>query len=175
MNTQDHKTAIESMLFVASRPVHIRELALALAVPVGLVAQTIEKLTEEYAERGIKISQRGDHYQMISAASSATIVGRFLNEELSRDLSKPALEVLAIVFYKRSVTRAEVEEIRGVSSDSMLRQLAMRGLIAEVGRKETAGRPILYGTTMDLLHFFGVEREAQIPQLSELYETKTGQ
>lgn len=168
MTASDSKKAIEAILFVAAKPVNVKEIALTLGAPVGQVAQHLDELSTDYTERGLVITKKGDHYQLASSPDQAKIVMRFMNEELRGDLSKAALEVLAIVFYKRPVTRMEIEEIRGVSSAEVLRQLMLRGLVAEVGRKEALGRPILYGTTLALLHHFGVEREDQIPDLNSL-------
>lgn len=171
MTKEESKSAIESMLFVAAKPVHIKELALTLSAPVGQVAQHLDELVSEYKGRGLHITQKGDNYQMVSARDNAQIVSKFMNEELRGDLSKAALEVLAIIFYKKPVTRMDIEELRGVNSSEVLRQLMLRGLVSEVGRKEALGRPILYSTTMDLLHYFGVQKESDIPDLASLVAT----
>jgi segregation and condensation protein B len=121
-------------------------------------------LIDEYKDRGIKILRKGDYYSMVTDPESAETIARFLNEELRHDLSEAALETLSIITYKQPVTRLEIEEIRGVASDQLLRSLLIRGLIQEVGRKESPGRPILYGTTMEFLQYFGLQNENELPE-----------
>ena len=83
-------------------------------------------------------------------------------------LSRPALETLAIVAYQQPVTQAEIEAVRGVNADAVLKTLSERNLIAEAGRKEVAGRPILYGTTPDFLHYFGLHTLDDLPPLEDI-------
>ena len=104
--------------------------------------------------------------QMVTAPESADHVRRFLGLELSGKLSAAALETLAIIAYRQPATRAQIESIRGVNSDSVLRTLLNYGLIEEVGRLDQAGRPILYGTTFEFLQEFGLSDLHQLPVLS---------
>jgi segregation and condensation protein B len=103
--------------------------------------------------------------QLTTAAELAGLIEEFLGLEQFTRLSQASLEVLSIVAYQQPVTRPQVDQIRGVNSDGALRTLLSRSLIEEVGRQETPGRPILYGTTVEFLQYFGLESLAQLPAL----------
>jgi segregation and condensation protein B len=105
---------------------------------------------------------------MVTAPEAADQVRRFLGLELSGKLSPAALETLAIVAYRQPVTRAQIEAIRGVNSDSVLRTLVNHGLIEEQGRLEQAGRPIIFGTTFEFLQQFGLSDLEQLPSLESI-------
>jgi segregation and condensation protein B len=162
------KSLIESLLFVADRPVTAEHLAAALDLPVQEVEAALQALREEYQGRGIRIQQKGDRLQLVSAPEAGPHIERFLGLEISGRLSTAALEALSIVAYRQPVTRAQVEAIRGVNSDSVLRTLVRRGLIEEIGREETVGRPILYGTTFEFLQQFGLGSLQELPDWQEL-------
>ena len=165
------KALIESLLFVADRPVTAEHLATALDVPVEEVEAALQALREEYQERGIRIQQKGDRLQLVSAPEAGPHIERFLGLEISGRLSTAALEALSIVAYRQPVTRAQVEAIRGVHSDSVLRSLVRRGLIEEIGRAGSVGRPILYGTTFEFLQQFGLQSMQDLPDWQELERT----
>lgn len=162
--SQKIKNQIESVLLVAEKPVSVKELSGVLGVMVSAVNQALSELINEYKTRGLKIIKKGEYYSMVTSPENADIVSRYLNEELRHDLSDAAIETLSVVTYKQPVTRMDIEEIRGANSDQIIRNLMLRGLIGEVGRKEAPGRPILYGTTMEFLQYFGFEGEHQIPK-----------
>lgn len=162
------KKIIESILFVADKPVSVKELANITGFMVTDIQSALKKLVEEYNKRGICLSRKGEYVSLVSAPECASHVSKYLNEELRHDLSPATLETLAIITYKQPITRIEVENIRGVNSDQTLRNLLIRGLVTEVGRKETVGRPILYGTTMEFVQYFGLLNEDEIPKLEEL-------
>jgi segregation and condensation protein B len=165
------KALIESLLFVADRPVTAEHLATALDVPVAEVEAALQGLDEEYRERGIRIQRKGERLQLVSAPEAGAHIERFLGIEISGRLSTAALEALSIVAYRQPVTRAQVEAIRGVHSDSVLRSLVRRGLIEEIGRAESVGRPILYGTTFEFLQQFGLQSMRDLPEWQELAQT----
>jgi segregation and condensation protein B len=104
---------------------------------------------------------------LTTAPAASGVIERFLGLELTSRLSQAATEVLAIVAYMQPVTRPQVDQIRGVNSDGALRSLLSKGLIEEVGRLETPGRPILYGTTPDFLQHFGLAKLEEMPPLAE--------
>jgi segregation and condensation protein B len=131
----------------------------------------LQALREEYRGRGIRIQQKGDRLQLVSAPEAGPHIERFLGIEISGRLSTASLEALSIVAYQQPVTRAQVEAIRGVHSDSVLRTLVRRGLIEEVGREESVGRPILYGTTFEFLQQFGLGSLQELPDWQELERT----
>ena len=162
------KPLIESLLFVADEPVAIGRLAAAMGVNREAVEETLRVLSEEYAQRGLRIQRKGERVQMVTAPEAAPHIERFLDLELSSKLSAPALETLAIVAYQQPVTRAEMEAVRGVNCDSVLRTLLSKGLIEEVGRLPQAGRPIVYGTTFEFLQHFGLQDLAELPPLENL-------
>jgi segregation and condensation protein B len=154
---------IESLLLVAEKPVSVKELSLASGSMTSEVLAALAKLTEHYQDRGLNIIKKGDYFSMVTAPTNSEYVAKFLNEELRHDISEAALETLSIITYKQPITRAEIEEVRGVNSDSIVRNLMIRGLISEVGRKESPGRPILYGTTMEFLQYFGISGHHELP------------
>ena len=162
------KPLIESLLFVADEPVAIGRLAAAMGVNREAVEETLRVLSEEYAQRGLRIQRKGERVQMVTAPEAAPHIERFLDLELNSKLSAPALETLAIVAYQQPVTRAEMEAVRGVNCDSVLRTLLSKGLIEEVGRLPQAGRPIVYGTTFEFLQHFGLQDLAELPPLENL-------
>lgn len=156
---------LESLLFVADGPVAVGRLAQALEVTPDELEAALATLQHACAERGVRLQRAGGRMQLISAPEAAPCVERFLGLEQYSKLSPAALEALAIVAYQQPVTRAQVEAVRGVNSDSVLRTLVSKGLIEELGRLDTVGRPILYGTTFEFLQFFGLESLDDLPPL----------
>jgi segregation and condensation protein B len=161
------KRVIESILLVAEKPVSARELSSCTGAMASEVQKSLAELISDYKDRGIKIIKKGDYFSLVTDPENGEAVSKFLNEELRHDLSEAAIETLSIITYKQPVTRIEVEDIRGVATDQILRNLMMRGLISEVGRKDAPGRPILYGTTMEFLQYFGFNHEDEIPKFKE--------
>jgi segregation and condensation protein B len=159
---------IESILFVASEAVTITQLAKALECTPAQVESALTELQASYQQRGIRLQRTGDQVQLVTAPEAASVVGRFLGVERSARLSNAALEVLAIIAYRQPLTKAQIEAIRGVDSSSALRMLLTRELISEQGRLETAGRPILYGTTPLFLQQFGLTSLAELPTIEGL-------
>jgi segregation and condensation protein B len=162
------RAQIESLLFVANEPVHVDQLAKVLQISPDEVEAELHNLQEEYDQRGFRLQRRGQRVQMVTAPEAASQVRRFLGLELSGKLSPAALETLAIVAYRQPVTRAQIEAIRGVNSDSVLRTLVNHGLIEEQGRLEQAGRPIIFGTTFEFLQQFGLSDIDQLPSLESV-------
>jgi len=160
------KAQIESLLFVAGEPVNCSRLATVLQVDGGRVEEALAELEAEYRERGFRLQRKGERVQLVTAPEAAEAVRVFLGLELSTKISPAALETLAIVAYRQPVTRAEIESVRGVNSDSVLRTLVTRGLVEEQGRLEQAGRPIIYGTTFEFLQQFGLASLEQLPPLA---------
>jgi len=157
---------VESLLFVANGPVPLARLRQTLDVEAEPLAQALAALDEAYQERGLRLQRKDDEVQIVTAPEAGPYIERFLGIQLSGKLSAAALETLAIVAYRQPVTRAQVEAIRGVNCEGVLGTLLWRGLIAEVGRLETAGRPILYGTTFQFLEYFGLQDLRQLPPLA---------
>lgn len=162
------KAHLESLLFVADEPVPMERLATVLQTTLEQLEETLSVLSREYSGRGLRLQRQGHRVQMVTAPEAAEMVGRFLGLEYSSKPSPAALETLAIIAYRQPITRAEIEAIRGVNSDSVLRTLVNRGLVEEVGRLDQAGRPIIYGTTFEFLQQFGLSSVEQLPPLEEV-------
>jgi len=156
---------VEGLLFVADEPVTVSQLAQAVDATSDEIEESLASLSYIYEGRGIRLQRGGNRVQMVSAPETASYIERFLGLELTSRLSPAALEALTIVAYQQPVTRADIEAIRGVNSDSVLRSLTSKGLIEELGRLDTVGRPIIYGTTFEFLQFFGLESLDQLPDL----------
>lgn len=168
MPQKNLKSQIESLLLVSGKPISLKEITNSIGKSVGEIQSEINTLTEEYKDRGFRIIKKDEKYLLASAQENAELVAKFLNEELRYELSAATLETLAIVVYKQPITRAEIENIRGTDCSRVLRVLMIRGLVEEVGRKESPGRPILYGTTVKMLTYLGVEKEEDLPKMEEM-------
>lgn len=162
-----HTALLESLLFVASGPVSMSRLATALEITPRAVEKLLAEMETDYATRGLRFQWTGNNVQLTTAPEAADVVERFLGLELTSRLSQAALETLAIVGYLQPITRPQIDQIRGVNSDGALRSLLSKGLIEEVGRMETPGRPILYGSTAEFLQHFGLSMLEELPPLVE--------
>ena len=162
------KLAVESILFVADEPVELSVLARIAEAKVEEVAGAVEAIAAECQGRGVRVQRTGSAVQMVTAPEAALYVERFLGVEEDHRLSHAALETLAIIAYKQPITRSGIEAIRGVNCDRALASLRARGLVTEVGRASSAGRPYLYGTTFRFLEYFGLEKPEDLPPLPEL-------
>ncbi len=161
----DLMAGVESLLFVADEPVSVARLAEALETTPARVERALEDLQTAYTGHGLRLQRVGSRVQLVTAPEAALHIERFLGLEARTRLSRAALETLAIVAFRQPVTRPEIEAVRGVSSDSVLRTLVGVGLIEEVGRAPTVGRPILYGTTFEFLQHFGLSSLDDLPPL----------
>jgi segregation and condensation protein B len=159
------KSLVESLLFVADEPVLVDDLAVILESTPEQIDEALDALVDEYVERGLRLQRKREKVQLVTAPEAATYIRRFLGLEVGGKLSPAALETLAIVAYRQPTTRAEVESVRGVNSDSVLRTLINRGLIEEQGRLEQVGRPIIFGTTFEFLQQFGLGSLDELPPL----------
>ena len=156
---------LEALLFVAGEPAPVSRLAAALNVSVERVEQCLLQIGETLQTRGIRLQRQREVVQLVSAPEAADVIESFLGLDLSTRLSRAALEALAIIAYRQPVTRPQVDAVRGVNSDGVMKTLLNRGLIEEVGRLEQAGRPILYGTTFSFLQYFGLSTVEELPPL----------
>jgi segregation and condensation protein B len=163
---------LEAYLFVATEPVQPAEIGRLLNIEAAAVEEALEDMANAYARRinsGLHVVRIAGGYQMATRPALAEGVARLLAAPGQKSrLSKPALETLAIIAYQQPVTQAEIEAVRGVSADGVLKTLAERRLIQETGRKEVPGRPILYGTTPDFLHYFGLNTLEDLPPLEDI-------
>lgn len=161
---------IESLLFVSSSPVPVSRLARGLDLTTSEVNALLYQLQEQYLDRGLDLQWTDEGVQLTTAPESAEIVESFLGLTATTRLSPANIETLAIVAYMQPVTRPQIDQIRGVNSDGALRKLLTFGLVQEIGRKETPGRPILYGTTVEFLQYFGLSSLDELPELPEEVE-----
>ncbi|NLG74070.1 MAG: SMC-Scp complex subunit ScpB [Chloroflexi bacterium] len=158
---------LEALLFVSPGPVTPAQLAAALEIPAAEVESALQALESWYRENrcGLRVQQHHGRVQLTTAPQAAAVIERFLGLEASSRLSRAALEPLAIIAYQQPVTRPQVDAIRGVNSDGVMKSLLSKGLIQEVGRAEAPGRPILYSTTTDFLQHFGLNSLEELPPL----------
>ena len=160
---------IEALLFVAPGAVTPAQLAAALEVPLVEVEQGLANLRERYesraAESGLRLQRHLGRVQLTSTPQAASVIERFLGLDATSRLTRAALEALAIIAYQQPVTRPQIDAIRGVNSDGVLKTLLSKGLVQEVGRAEAPGRPILYGTTPEFLQYFGLNTLDEMPAL----------
>ena len=159
---------LEAVLFAAAKPISIDMLEEVFGLSRDDIQAYINELKRELEDqhRGIRLRISGAGVELVSAMESADYVGHIRKRE--DKLSNAAMETLAVIAYKQPITKAEIEEVRGVNSDIIIKQLLSRSLIAELGHKDTVGRPILYGTTDEFLRSAGVESiEALHQEVSE--------
>ncbi len=165
------KSLVESLLFVAEGPVTTAALARALELEEEKVEPLLEELARDYQGRGIRLQRLRDKVQIVSAPEAAAAIQKFLGLDGSGRLSAAALETLAIIAYRQPVTRPAIEAVRGVNCEGVIHSLLARALIQEVGRMETAGRPILYATTFEFLQNFGLRGVEELPPLEKASES----
>jgi len=164
---KDLKAPLEALLFVAPGPVTAAQLAAALEITTAEVETGLAQLGEELQGRGLRLQRHAGQLQLTTAPEMAPLVERFLGLEATSHLSRAALEALAIVAYQQPATRPQLDAIRGVNSDGVLKSLLSKGLVQDVGRAEGPGRPILYATTSDFLQHFGLNSLEELPPLEE--------
>jgi len=164
---------IEAILFVAAEPVPTSQLATALDVSTSVVERGLNELDESLSIRGLRLQRHGGRVQLTTAPEFAELIERFLGLESTSRLSRAALETLAIVAYQQPVTRPQIDSIRGVNSDSMIKSLLNKGLVLESGRADGPGRPILYSTSPEFLQHFGLNSILEMPPLAKPEEEDT--
>ena len=165
------RTVVETLLFLAERPLTVEELRQTSGVEVDRLEKALDKLSGHYREGpcGIVLHEVAGGWQLRSSPDNSAFARRFLKVKPQR-LTRAALETLAIIAYRQPVTRPEVEEIRSVDCGAVVKALLERRLIKILGKKEEPGRPILYGTTKEFLEFFALKDLASLPTLREFHE-----
>lgn len=169
MEDEKLKSAIEAILFACGTPAEITKIAQALEIKDEKAEELLKSLMEDYSSRksGIKIVRLGKSYQMCTEKEYAEVIRTVLDLRRNSPLSQAALEVLAIIAYNQPVTKAFVEQIRGVDCSGVVSSLVARELIEEKGRLELPGRPLIYGTTENFLRCFNVSNVSELPPLPE--------
>jgi segregation and condensation protein B len=170
INPPDHikelKASLEALLFIAPDAVTPAQLGSALEISVSEVERGLKLLAVDYQDRGLRLQRHAGRIQLTTAPEMTEKVERFLGLEITSYLSRAALESLAIVAYQQPVTRPQVDSIRGVNSDGVMKSLLHKGLIQDIGRADGPGRPILYCTTPDFLQHFGISSIEELPPLN---------
>ena len=167
MEIKELESALEGVLFAAGEPVPVERLCLGLEVDRPTLDAVAQRLMDRYSydRRGIRLLRLDTSYQLCSAPEFAGYIRKTLEGRKPARLSQPALEVLAVVAYYQPVTRAYVDQVRGVDSSYTMGLLLERGLIEEAGRLAVPGRPIQFKTTRDFLRVFGLSGLEELPEL----------
>ena len=166
---QEMAAATEALLFVSVEPLEMADLRRVLAIRQPTLDRVLDHLGRWLADtgRGIRLQRHEGRVRLVSAPEMSLYVDKMRGHQAGQRLSDAALETLALIAYRQPVTRPQIEAIRGVDCSGVTNTLLQRGLIAEVGRLETVGHPILYGTTMAFLQHFGLESTGQLPPIEE--------
>ncbi len=164
------KSAIESMMFVWGEPLSVKDVADIFNTEKKEVYDCFKELQTEYEQegRGIVIREVNKCFQFVTRKENLDYIERLCTPVRKKRLSQSALETLAIVAYRQPVTKGEIESIRGIRCDRVMEGLIKKGLVAEVGRADTVGRPILYGTTDEFLKQFGFETLKDLPEIGDI-------
>ncbi len=171
-NKKELMSAVESLLFVSGEPLTLKEISSILKTNISYTEEILEALSTEYEDisRGIKLININNSYQLVTKPQNSDYIHELVKGNTRQFLSQASLETLAIVAYKQPITRIDIDEIRGVKSDSAVQNLLEKGLIKERGRLNVPGRPILYVTTEEFLRQFGLVDLEELPSLQELLE-----
>lgn len=171
MEVVNWKGILESLLFAAGdEGLSVKQIAQVLEIDISFTKEILEQLSEGYQSdnnRGITIVQFADNYQLATKKENSVYLKKLVESPTTTTLSQAALETLAIIAYKQPITRAEIEEIRGVKTERPIHTLIGKVLIKEVGRVEGTGRAILYGTTKEFLDYFGLRSIEELPPLPD--------
>ncbi|GAC1363665.1 MAG: SMC-Scp complex subunit ScpB [Actinomycetota bacterium] len=170
---QDVRRAAEAIVFVAEEPVPASELALVLELPLARVEALMQELAQSYEEqrRGFVLRQVAGGYRLSTHPAAAPFLERFVTEHRAPRMTQAALETLAVIAYRQPVSRAQIAEIRGVSSESVLRTLLARGLVQESGRDPGPGNAILYATTPTFMESLGLMSLTDLPPVAGFMPT----
>ncbi len=166
----DWNSIVEALLFASGdEGLSLKQLIMVLEVEEQEVIEIMKELAENYKknDRGIELVEVAGHYQLTTKKEHAAYLKKLVDSPGNGSLSQAALETLAIIAYKQPITRAEIEEIRGVKTERPIQTLVSKILIREVGRAEGTGRAILYGTTKEFLEYFGLKSIGELPPLPE--------
>lgn len=168
------KSIIESILFVTGEPLSLRDIAINLEMPPRYVEEVLNEMILDYEAslRGIKLISIKGKYQLVTKSENSDYIQKLLKKNKRQSLSQASLESLAIIAYKQPITRIDIDEIRGVKSESAIQKLIEKNLIKESGRLDVPGRPILYSTTDEFLRQFELNDLKELPSL-DLFDDTT--
>lgn len=176
MSEDNVKAIIEALLFISDKPLNLEQIKNVLGdLQTNQIRQVLEELCSEYekANRGMRIIEIAGGFQMVTLPSLAPFLKKLYKQPRPERLSKPALETLAIIAYKQPVTRMEIESLRNVNVDGLLRSILDKNLIRIVGRKKAPGRPLVYGTTRQFLEYFGLKSLDELPKMEDFSKVIT--
>ncbi len=167
---QEMAAALEALLFVSPEAVGLAELRRTLAVRQGTLERVVEHLGKTLSEgqRGLRLQRHNGALRLVTAPEAALYIEKLKGRQTTQRLSEAALETLALIAYTQPATRPQIEAVRGVDCSGVVNTLLQRGLIEEVGRLDTVGHPVLYGTTLAFLQHFGLETPGQLPPMREV-------
>lgn len=172
-NTIKYKSIIESLLFVSGDKLSLKDISNAIELNSKDTLKILNEMIIEYendVNRGIKIINIEEEFQFVTKEENSDYIQKLLKKNKRQSLSQASLESLAIIAYKQPITRIDIDEIRGVKSDSAIQKLLEKEIIKEIGRLEVPGRPILYGTTDEFLRQFGLKNLKELPNLDNFRE-----
>ncbi len=175
MDKEQVKHIVEAMLFVSDKPLFVNEIKGVLEdVEARQVKDALVELAKEYEDtnRAFRVKEMAGGHQIVTSTVLAPWLKKLYKTSGADRLTGPSLETLAIVAYKQPATKPEIEAIRGVNVDGVLKTLIEKSLVRIVGRRETVGRPILYGTTSEFLQYFGLNSLDELPKLEEFNITE---
>lgn len=161
------RSQLESLLFVASKPIGAKELAELVAAEVPAVEAELEAMMSDYeqADRGLQLIRSNAKYQLVSASKNSELIQKFISDETSGELTRPSLEALTVIAYRGPIAKTELEKIRGVNCSLILKNLLLRGLIEE---KPGAGEEKYYTVTLDFVRFLGINKIEELPEYARL-------
>ena len=169
------KSAVEAMLFASGEPLSLKDLSHNLEIQAKALEEILKEMINDYEDenRGIKLIAINDGYQLVTKTENSDFIQKLLKKNRRQSLSQASIESLAIIAYKQPITRIDIDEIRGVKSESAIQKLVEKNLIKDIGRLEVPGRPILYGTTDEFLRQFGLETLKELPSLDLYSDAET--
>lgn len=169
-NNSSYRSAIEALLFISEKPLLLEQIKTALeGLDTPKIREVILELKNEYenGSRGLCIEEVAGGFRMVTSPDAAPVLKKFYKQRDAQRLSVQALETLAIIAYKQPVTRLDVESLRGVNVDGVVKTLLEKNLIRIAGKKDIIGRPFVYGTTRQFLEYFGLKSLDDLPKLEE--------
>ncbi len=174
MNLKQERSIIEAALFLESDPVSLQHLSKVSGLDRDVVREVIRELQSHYAseEHGLSLNEVHGGWVLSAKEDLWENLKEFYGKKNEDKLSRAAMETLSIIAYSQPLTRAEIENIRGVNSDGMIRLLLKRSLIREVGKKDVPGKPVQYGTSKEFLKLFRLKSIADLPKLDEVEQKR---
>ncbi|MDO8281391.1 MAG: SMC-Scp complex subunit ScpB [Thermodesulfovibrionia bacterium] len=174
MDDKEIKSVLESLLFIAGEPLTIETLKKILDINKEEIEGVVRELISEYSLRnsGLLIVEVAEGVQMVTNPASAPWVKKLIATAIPTKLSQQSLETLSIIAYKQPIIKSEIEAVRGVNSDGVIKTLLERRLVKILGRKEVPGRPLMYATTKEFLQYFGLKDLSELPMLKDFEDTE---